>query len=534
MPRRISPAQFVELTLVAISLQTACSKPYRYYPDDDAGYEATGGKSNPVDSHAGGGATASGSLFSSGTEGLVGGSSTATVGGDNGGPLTGGISSSIGGAHESGGSPSLDPRSSSEGGAVSGSAPSGGAQWTGGASSLANTNGGATAAASTAMGTSSGGIPTGASSVGNGGANPTGGAPTIGGGVVTGGAPTTGGTTACSSNLQSDPANCGACGHDCLGGGCVTGQCMPAAVAESSSHDFNLFGIDDKLLYYTQTEGPAVGLSSAYRVSKSGIGATGSALITGRSYSTFYGPIGTTLYWTSTPYMSSTRTAYRCDTANCTEPAAGWRSGIGAPFDFHSMAPIYFATLEPPASGDEICGWDDGRVVQSLPVSSAQNDQNTLMAAGDAYYWISKKVDPQGHNVSAALFSSNLRTHSQAQLAANITPSTVMVDANNQSVLLFDYDSKSLLRVPLPLGLGSSAPSTLMDSLGDAPSATEDSTGVYILDGQGTLSKCSPANCASTAKVLAVGQNTHTAIYQDSSALYWSHANPNAIERLAK
>lgn len=34
----------------------------------------------------------------------------------------------------------------------------------------------------------------------------------------------------CDANLGSDPANCGRCGHDCLGGACEAGACGPALV----------------------------------------------------------------------------------------------------------------------------------------------------------------------------------------------------------------------------------------------------------------------------------------------------------------
>src|SRR5689334_1051610 len=33
--------------------------------------------------------------------------------------------------------------------------------------------------------------------------------------------------TPCSTDLETDPANCGACGHDCQGGGCFESMCVP-------------------------------------------------------------------------------------------------------------------------------------------------------------------------------------------------------------------------------------------------------------------------------------------------------------------
>jgi hypothetical protein len=35
----------------------------------------------------------------------------------------------------------------------------------------------------------------------------------------------------CDGAYDSDPANCGACGHGCLGGACVAGQCQPVLLA---------------------------------------------------------------------------------------------------------------------------------------------------------------------------------------------------------------------------------------------------------------------------------------------------------------
>jgi hypothetical protein len=42
------------------------------------------------------------------------------------------------------------------------------------------------------------------------------------------------------SDLQNDPLNCGACGHDCLGGGCVAGKCQPMVLAAAQSGAFGI------------------------------------------------------------------------------------------------------------------------------------------------------------------------------------------------------------------------------------------------------------------------------------------------------
>jgi hypothetical protein len=247
-------------------------------------------------------------------------------------------------------------------------------------------------------------------------------------------------------------------------------------------------------------------------------------------------PISGTLLWTITPYQSSTTTGYRCDISNCVEPTGGWKSGIGFPFRYNTIAPTHFATLEPPNSGTSIQWWDNnGIALNSFSVTNAENVYNSQMAAGDYAYWLGKKLDSQNAFVSASLFSVNYNTFGHAQLAGGMTKGTAILDVNELSILLYDSDSGDLLRVPLPLGLGNNAP-TILTNLGASggPSATEDSNAVYFIDSQGTFSKCSVSDCANTTHVIANAQGSASPIFQDSLALYWSHSGPNAIERLAK
>jgi hypothetical protein len=53
--------------------------------------------------------------------------------------------------------------------------------------------------------------------------------PPAGGDLNAEGDPGQGG--ACEADLQSDPSHCGACGHSCLGGGCVGGRCLAIPMA---------------------------------------------------------------------------------------------------------------------------------------------------------------------------------------------------------------------------------------------------------------------------------------------------------------
>ncbi len=59
--------------------------------------------------------------------------------------------------------------------------------------------------------------------------------------------------------LASDPRNCGACGHDCLGGGCMAGQCQPVTLVTGRP---SLAGIalDGSNVYFAQPGGAYAGV----------------------------------------------------------------------------------------------------------------------------------------------------------------------------------------------------------------------------------------------------------------------------------
>jgi hypothetical protein len=77
----------------------------------------------------------------------------------------------------------------------------------------------------------------------------TGGSAEAGGGSSAGG----GGAAPCDPGADhaSDPKNCGACGHDCLGGACTSGACQPVAIGAATDETPALLFLDDTYVYWT-------------------------------------------------------------------------------------------------------------------------------------------------------------------------------------------------------------------------------------------------------------------------------------------
>lgn len=58
----------------------------------------------------------------------------------------------------------------------------------------------------------------------------------------------------CIADLTSDPRNCGACGHDCAGGGCASGRCTPVAfITEANGNVVRAVTANDTHVYWANS-----------------------------------------------------------------------------------------------------------------------------------------------------------------------------------------------------------------------------------------------------------------------------------------
>jgi hypothetical protein len=78
-------------------------------------------------------------------------------------------------------------------------------------------------------------------------------------------------------DLDADPRNCGACGHDCLGGACLGGACQPVVLAANQLNPVAL-AIDDASVYWITSGSDG----AVMRCALSGCGGNAEAYVIGQ------------------------------------------------------------------------------------------------------------------------------------------------------------------------------------------------------------------------------------------------------------
>jgi hypothetical protein len=279
-------------------------------------------------------------------------------------------------------------------------------------------------------------------------------------------------------------------------------------------------------------------LASAYQVPKTLTGGTGSIIDTVGAVSLYQGVIGSELF-SGGNYNSSSMCAFssadpsECGTTRVAVPGTGPGAGLLVPFK--STSQPYIATLDLYTTSTPSITWyplNSSTAVQTFTDSLPPSwNYGTPFAAGNAVYFFRTIYQTDGSVSNSILYSVSESSPSLLALSDYLYVDTyAIVDVNAVSVLL--TGPAGLYRVALP-GDAAAVPPFLI-GLGSASvsGATEDAGGVYWLQSDGSLFRCSPSSCAATKKALATGVTSPSGLYQDATALYWSSGAK--IMRLAK
>jgi hypothetical protein len=342
-------------------------------------------------------------------------------------------------------------------------------------------------------------------------------------------------------NLDTDPKNCGTCGHDCLGGTCNAGLCQPIPLTVNLAGSTRLFGQDASNLYFSLPSATQMGSADAYRVSKTANNASGTAVYTNpSSLSGITAIVGATLFiYDAAGKLSS------FIIGQSTPAGPTGQEGYGVPlFKVTSALPRYYAQYASDASNNLSIQWFDpvthaskGTASQPLnmPSSAYSYSFTNYAIGGDTVYWARLYTDQNYNAIAGSGYYSAAPNGAPKQIAGgtNLTNLNVL-DVNDVSMLLSRYSDGYLFRIPLPAGKGTGDPDGVV-SIASGGVAVEDAKGVYFIAGDdGNLYRCAPVNCMASQTKLATGVGPAAALLQDATALYWVPSATNRIYKLAK
>jgi DNA-binding beta-propeller fold protein YncE len=275
-------------------------------------------------------------------------------------------------------------------------------------------------------------------------------------------------------DTQSDPENCGACGHDCQGSGCEGGLCEPTVLSIGENTPVATAMDTDNIYWLDLDYSPGNG---TVRVcAKTGCSQNPTTLAMGQDYPAGMWVQGSNVYWTD---------------AN-----GGFVMGCALPG---------CATVSTLASG------------QDEPWGIVTD------ATGTTLYWANSGEDGDGDG-----------TVMKCTLPACATPEAITtgldypyglaVDSTRVYIAQGGVSAVDGLILSCPLAGCGSTPTVIQGGQLDPEYLTIDATNVYwTSEGAGTVLKCPLAGCAGDPTPIAMDQGDPTSIAVDATNIYWTN-----------
>jgi hypothetical protein len=286
-------------------------------------------------------------------------------------------------------------------------------------------------------------------------------------------------------NLDTDPAHCGACDHDCLGGECTAGVCEAVLMATGKGRLF-MAQVDQMSLYYGG-DGTNVG-----RIDKDGsndiVLVPAGMDIMDREWCYDSAFTGDAVVWGNDWVQPGVR---GCSTPTCDGGVQNFKLGMNLyDITFNTdNSKIYFTQGNNVAESQ----WPVGPV---LTFAMNEGATRSLTNDGEFVYWATSIAAMDVHIRKKPVGGGN-----NVEFAINRPAVGPMVVGPNK---LYWADNGFIAEAPLPNGIGGAAPE-MFAPVGSLREMAIDGTHVYWTsqqDGVGTVGRCPHDGCDGPPQIL--------------------------------
>lgn len=305
-------------------------------------------------------------------------------------------------------------------------------------------------------------------------------------------------------DVDTNPAHCGRCGHDCGGGACVAGRCQPVVIA-SDQEGPSAIALDETHVYWTNDE-----TGDLRRVPIGGDGGSELIYASGDAgLGTRFDLHGDEVYFVRTEDSS----ILHCPKAGCgpSGPVPIDTGGIRAnSLVVTDAGALFWVEFDP-----------DGRIgtcdlpCTGVPTARVSHETRPTFVAADgpALFW-------------TTLAPSNLRAQSApGEDARTLVNQQFLFDLKVTGDRVFYTNLGDTARVVFRDGGGDQPLSKAGTSIG--PLAT-DGTDVYFAEqvDQARIFRCPVTGCGPTPEIIATNQARPKAIAVGATSVFWINEGP--------